>query len=113
MGTGRSISWETSILTAMDDPPFPTLPIGAVAPIVAKAARTLPLPRIPLPRTPVNSDVALRHRALPGGIMGYQDRRLEKERSWQRKARRYTRLTTSLQVEIGFGDSARSGSQER
>src|SRR5215208_8513788 len=78
MGTGRSISWETSILTAMDDPPFPTLPIGAVAPIVAKAARTLPLPRIPLPRTRVNSDFALRHRALPGGIMGYQDRPLER-----------------------------------
>src|SRR5829696_1552647 len=35
-------------------PPFPTLPTGAIEPIVAKAARRALLPRMPLPRTPVN-----------------------------------------------------------
>src|SRR5688500_9812470 len=86
---------------------------GVLREVYFRELRTCEVRRIPLLGTSVNSDVALRHRALPGGIMGYQDRRLEKERSWQRKARRYTRLTTSLQVEIGFGGSARSGSQER
>ena len=33
---------------------FPALPHGAFAPIVAKAAKAALLPRIPLPRTPVN-----------------------------------------------------------
>src|SRR5829696_6605909 len=54
MGTGRSTSCETSILTAMDDPPFPTLPTGAVAPIVAKAARAALFPRTPLRRSSQN-----------------------------------------------------------